>query len=93
MDSISDSKISNELNIIVIEGEEGDLKQEAVVVASVSTTDIEPKGWDAITGGYLSRVFEEFFINNLSEDIRESALSLLCSLWVAGTHSHLLQST
>lgn len=44
----------------------------------------EPSGWDPVTSANLGKLMEEFFIDNISEDIRGSTLLLLCSLWTAG---------
>ncbi|KAL4455053.1 hypothetical protein ABPG74_006435 [Tetrahymena malaccensis] len=44
----------------------------------------EPNGWDPVTSQNLGKLFEEFFIDNQSEEIRNSTLQLLSSLWIAG---------
>ncbi|EGR34688.1 hypothetical protein IMG5_004040 [Ichthyophthirius multifiliis] len=46
----------------------------------------EPKQWDQQTQNNLNRLFDEFFIDNLNENIRKSSLQLLCSLWVTGNY-------
>lgn len=54
--------------------------------AQIENSDAKmPSGWDPVSQMHLSRIFEDFFIDNLSGEIRESALQLLCSLWQAGT--------